>query len=811
MKTDKAENTMFVNVALNIPLDKLFTYEVPQKLENLIEVGKRVFVPFGRRKRTGFVVAIKSSCDLATVKSVLEILDEEPLFNEGDLEFYQWICDYYIYPLGKALAEIIPSGTEKKDVLWIIPIPVLEGIALTPTQEKVLAVLQNYPQGVTLKTLAQECKLTNAASTVRGLHLLGLLRFEEKQKKQLSVRTEKICSLVQDKIAGAKITAKQKTVLEFLEKHGPCPTTRLIMSTNVSASVITGLFKKGLLEFGSAEVIRRASLDSALNRDDKEIELNREQESALSEISSRLNNNDFTAILLHGVTGSGKTEVYLKAIEQVLKSGGTAMYLVPEIALTPQLISRISGRFDENKIAVLHSGISESVRYDQWREIKRGQIQLVIGARSAVFAPLPNLKLIIVDEEHDSSYKQDDRLCYHARDLAVVKAKNSRAVAVLGSATPSLRTYFNTQINKYLYLELTQRVQNRPLPVVEIIDMKSQKEEHGKISLLSDKLISAITDTLKNNEQVLLFLNRRGFDTFLVCADCGYNFHCPNCSVSLKHHLSENIIKCHYCGFQQKAIPVCPSCGGSRVRSYGAGTQKLEKEIEKLFPGARVQRMDSDTSSRNGAYEIILKDLEEKKIDILIGTQMIAKGHDFPFITLVGVVAADTSLNMPDFRAAEKTFQILTQVAGRGGRGDNPGKVIIQTFNPENYALLNAKNHDYKSFYNDELKFRQELQYPPFGQIINIRLSSVKKDAVMSESKTLAKKTNGITETINNSIEIIGPAPAPLAKLNGRFRFQMLIKGANINILRLIARELLQKHNSSFVKMTVDIDPENFM
>ncbi len=538
-------------------------------------------MPFGRRKRTGFVVAIKTCCDLANIKSVLEILDEEPLFNQNDLEFYQWICDYYIYPLGKALAEIIPSGTEKKDVLWIIPTPVLQGIALTPTQEKVLAVLQNYPQGVTLKTLAQECKLTNAASAVRGLHLLKLLRLEEKQNKQLAVRTEKICSLAQNKLDHVKFTAKQKTVIEFLEKHGPCSTTRLIMSTNVSGSVITGLFKKGLLELNSAEVIRRASLNSALNRADNEIKLNNEQESALSEISSRLNNNDFTAVLLHGITGSGKTEVYLKAIEQVLKSGGTAMYLVPEIALTPQLISRISGRFDEDKVAVLHSGISESVRYDQWRQIKRGQIQLVIGARSAVFAPLPHLKLIIVDEEHDSSYKQDDRLCYHARDLAVVKAKNNRAVAVLGSATPSLRTFFNAQTKKYLYLELTSRVQNRPLPMVELIDMKSQKEKQGKMPLLSDNLIAAITDTLKNDEQVLLFLNKRGFDTFLVCADCGYNFHCPNCSVSLKHHLSENIIKCHYCGFQQKAIPVCPSCG------YGATERERKnwkKKSKSFFP-----------------------------------------------------------------------------------------------------------------------------------------------------------------------------------------------------------------------------------
>jgi primosomal protein N' (replication factor Y) len=802
---------MLVNVALNIPSDKLFTYEVPSNLWQKIEIGKRVFVPFGYRKRTGFIVALDPPCKLAGIKSILEILDDESLFSKPDLDFYQWIANYFMYPLGKTLAELIPAGAEKKDVLWITPLPIPDGISLAPIQEKVLVLLQQYPQGISFKSLPEIIKLKNVSAVVHNLHLSGLLRIEEKHKKQLAVRTEKIVSLVADKIAGTKLTSKQKLLVEFLQKQGPMAIGDLIKKTNVSSTVIKNLQNKGFVTFTSSEKIRRASLKSAISRLDENITLNKEQELALAEISSHLNKNIFTPILLHGVTGSGKTEVYLHAIEEVLKNGGTAIYLVPEIALTPQLISRIAGRFDEQKIAVLHSGITESVRYDHWRQIKRGNINLIIGARSAIFAPLTNLKLIIIDEEHDTSYKQDDRLCYHARDLAVLKAKLSNATVILGSATPSIRSYFNAQTKKYRYVELRQRVQSRPLPIVEIVDMKAQKEKQGKAPILSDALISAITETLGKKEQVLLFLNKRGFDTFLVCADCGYNFRCPNCAVSLKHHLAENLIKCHYCDYNQKAMPFCPSCKGSRVLSYGVGTQKLEKEIESLFPVARLQRMDSDTTARRGTQDKILGLLATNKIDILVGTQMITKGHDFPLITLVGVIAADTSLNMPDFRAAEKTFQILTQVAGRSGRGDTAGKVIIQTFNPDHYALLHAQNHDYKSFYKDEFEFRKALQYPPFGRIINMRLSSVKKDVLINVADQLGKQARIINSRYKNAAEIIGPAESPLAKLNGRFRFQMLIKGSNLNTLHQIAQELVQNHKNSSVKMTVDVDPENFM
>jgi primosomal protein N' (replication factor Y) len=806
---------MYINVALNIPSDKLFTYEVPPSLEKEVDLGKRVFVPFGNRKRTGFIVGTLPSCDLKKIKPIAEILDDEPLFSQSDLDFYQWIAGYFMYPLGKALAELIPSGSEKKDSLWItpmaqdtdIPLP----LPLSSAQEKLLAFLRQYPQGIAQNSITKLSSLKNIAPAVKKLHLAGFLTIEKKQNKQLSPHSQTMVTLEESKTAETKLTDKQKKLIDFIQTKGLISLNDLIEESGISGAVVKKLQDKGIIKFTASEKMRTASFDSAIRQNKNPIILNNRQNGAMEEISRYLGKNIFTPILLHGVTGSGKTEIYLKTIEKVLNSGASAIYLVPEIALTPQLISRVAGRFDERKIAVLHSGIAESVRYDQWRQIKRGLINLVIGTRSAVFAPLPNLKLIIVDEEHDASYKQDERLCYNARDLAVLKAKMASAIVITGSATPGVRTYFNARTKKYHLLELQQRVEEKPMPVVEIIDMKAQQEKSGKVPILSDALIAGIEQTLNKKEQVLLFLNKRGFDTFLVCADCGYNFRCPNCAVSLKSHVAEGVVKCHYCDYTIKSLPLCPSCKSSRILSYGVGTQKLEKEIAKIFPHARIQRMDSDTTSRKGTQEKILRALEMREIDILIGTQMITKGHDFPFITLVGVISADTSLNMPDFRAAERTFQLITQVAGRGGRGNTPGEVIIQTFNPDHYALKHAQNHDYKAFYEEEIDFRKALQYPPFGRIINLRLSSIKKDALIEEARLLEKSAKKLSALQGNIAEIIGPAESPLAKIRGRFRWQMLIKGKDINALHQIARELINKHRNSHVKITADVDPENFM
>ncbi|HDQ03022.1 MAG TPA: primosomal protein N' [Deltaproteobacteria bacterium] len=804
---------MFVNVALNIPGNKLFTYEVPEHLADYIQKGKRVFVPFGRRKRTGFIISSTNTCEeVANVKPIFDILDDEPLFGDEDLEFYRKIADYFMYPLGKTLAELIPSGAEKKDFLWVSAAALSPEVELSPAQDKIISFLRQYPHGISWNKLTKSNVVKNIAQSLYSMHAKGLIEITEKNKSLIAPRTKKIITVNKDFSSHAKLTEKQAKLLEFMVGRNNIALPDLIREAGVSMSVIKNMEKKGAVTITEEEDIRRVSLESVINtRENEKIQLNIEQKKALEIINVHCDKNTFTPILLHGVTGSGKTEVYLNAIEKVILSGATAIYLVPEISLTPQLISRIKNRFPQDKVAVLHSRIAETIRYDQWRQIRRGDISLVIGARSALFAPLPNLKLIVVDEEHDSSYKQDDRLNYHARDFAVVKAKMNSAVVILGSATPSVRSFFNARTKKYQYIELSCRVDDKPLPNVEIIDMKQQKEMLGKAPLLSDRLICAITDTLNKKEQILLFLNRRGFDTFLVCADCGYNFRCPNCSVSLKNHPAQNIIKCHYCDYNQKSLPVCPSCKNSRILSYGTGTQKLEKEIADVFPAARLARMDSDTMQREGSYDNILQSLDNRNIDILIGTQMVTKGHDFPHITLVGVICADTSLNMPDFRAAEKTFQILTQVAGRCGRGSSPGTVIIQTFDPDNYALRQVLCHDYKSFYEKEVSFREALNYPPFSQIINVRLSSVRKNILADYAQETGKKAQEINRAMGEKAQIIGPAEAPLSKLRGRFRRQMLIKGENIYVLHQIARKLMNEHKLSAVKMEMDVDPDNFM
>nr|HPK53237.1 primosomal protein N' [Smithellaceae bacterium] len=575
--------------------------------------------------------------------------------------------------------------------------------------------------------------------------------------------------------------------------------------------VIKRMKEKELIDCFETEKIRTTADEYLPDQNDTAFFLNARQQKVLREISVGLGKNIFTPILLHGVTGSGKTEVYLKAIASALENKGRAIYLVPEISLTPQLLSRIQGRFAREHIAVLHSGIAEAVRYDQWRRIKRGEIRLVVGARSAIFAPLPDLKLIIVDEEHDSSYKQDERLCYHSRDLAVMKAKLHNALVILGSATPGIRTYYNAESNKYHYLEIARRIKDKPLPQVEIIDMKEQRDVQGNVPALSTALIDAIAITLQKKEQVLLFLNKRGFDTFLVCADCGYNFRCPNCAVSLKNHTAEGVVKCHYCNYVQKALPHCPSCQSPRVLRYGTGIQKLEAEVKRIFPEAHIQRMDSDIIAGKGTQVKILQQIVRREIDILVGTQMVTKGHDFPCITLVGVVAADTALNMPDFRAAEKTFQQLTQVAGRGGRGNTPGRVIIQTFNPQHHALKHAQHHDYKSFYEEEIIFREDLKYPPFSRLINLRLSATNKTCLLEQAAQLGKMARQLCLKYGNNVAVIGPAESPLAKIKGRWRRQLLLKSENTAALHQFVRELLDKTGRSTIKITVDVDPENFM
>lgn len=572
---------------------------------------------------------------------------------------------------------------------------------------------------------------------------------------------------------------------------------------------------KALCDRGMAEIVEKVNDAVAGTEDfisDQPPKLMAEQEEAVRRIGASAAAGTFDVFLLHGVTGSGKTEVYLRAVDEVLRMGGGAIYLVPEIALTAQLLSRVQSRFPGREIAVIHSGISRGARYDQWKRIRSGGINLAVGARSALFAPVRNLRLIIVDEEHDPSYKQDDRLRYNARDLALVRGKAAGSLVILGSATPGIQTFFRTKGGAYQHLRLPFRIDDRPLPVVEVVDMKTERDDRGRTPLLSHPLIAALGEALALRKQTLLFLNRRGFHTFLFCPDCGHVFTCPSCDLSLTHHAAMGVLKCHHCDFTSKPPTICPACRGSHVRSQGAGTERVEDEVRKFFPEARIVRMDSDTTSRKGETERILRNLDRREIDILVGTQMITKGHDFPEITLVGVLAADASMNIPDFRAAERTFQLLTQVSGRGGRGDHPGRVVIQTFNPNHYAIRRARQHDYAGFYEEELPLRRELGYPPFSRLIGLHFSSLKKEDGKKAVANIGKRARELAKTIaGGKADVIGPAESPLARLRGRYRWQMLLRGKESRPLHLLAEKLMEGAERNGLEIRVDVDPVHFM
>jgi primosomal protein N' (replication factor Y) len=542
-------------------------------------------------------------------------------------------------------------------------------------------------------------------------------------------------------------------------------------------------------------------------------ELTPKQIKALETIVKGIESLRFSPFLLYGITGSGKTEIYLRAIERVVKEGRQAIVLVPEISLTPQLIGQFLERFS-GRVATLHSGLSRGERYDEWRRIREGKVDIAIGARSAIFAPFERLGMIIVDEEHETSYKQEEKLRYNARDVAAVRAKLCDAVLILGSATPSLEAYHNAVAEKFRLLKLDERIEGRPLPSVEIVDMR---REEGKGLIFSEKLRNALEENLALGRQSLLFLNRRGFASFIQCPDCGFVFKCPNCSVSLTHHFRGKKLLCHYCNYAIMVPDLCPDCQSYRIRSFGIGTERLEEEIRKMFPQATVDRMDRDTTRRKRSHQRILKKVKSRETDILVGTQMIAKGHDFPHVTLVGVICADLSLNFPDFRSSERTFQLLTQVAGRAGRGINPGKVIIQTFNPDHYSIQMARDQDFTEFYREELRFREELGYPPFSRFINIRIDATSQKRAVKTAEEVGEWGRRLLRkgSYGRGIEILGPSPAPLVKIKGKYRYQMLIKGKQVNPLHRFVEELVRETKKRWpgrgISLTIDVDPISVM
>ena len=802
-----------VEVALGLPIPKTFHYLIPETMRESTRIGMRVLVPFKGRKITGFTIDLVD-CPPDGVKEKLReveaLLDEAPLIHPQMLRFYRWVSDYYLYPLGEVIKTGLPPGLHVKSEL-----------VLSLTQEGRNSLLREDLDPIQAKAFREidRCgsaplkqvlrKLSGEASRlpIYAWRSKGLLNIDAGiEGKEVKPKFEKVIRYEpndQGK-AGVKLQSKkQAEILRWLEEKKEVPYSELVNRLKSISTTLRPLLSAGLISITQREICRGSSVQSDLRPYPKP-EATVAQEAMLGDISKAIHSNRFSPFLIHGVTGSGKTEVYLRAIEEVLALGREALVLVPEISLTPQLLSRFQNRFGDN-LALLHSKIGKGERYDQWRRVLRAEVGIAIGARSAIFAPFRNLGIIIVDEEHEPSYKQEEKLKYHARDLAVVRAKQAEATLLLGSATPSLESYHNAEKGKFRLLTLPERVEGKALPHVKVVDMK--KEE----SLFSEELKTSLQKNIEERKQSLLFLNRRGFAHFVLCPDCGFTFKCPNCSVTLTHHLKDRSLQCHYCDYRIESPGDCPKCRGYGLRGIGIGTERLEQEIQALFPGIKVERMDRDTTTRKRSHQQILKRLESGHTDILVGTQMIVKGHDFPNVTFVGVVSADTSLHFPDFRSSERTFQLLTQVAGRAGRGETSGEVIIQTFNPDHYSILRAKDHDFPGFYREETQFRSALDYPPFSRLINFRVVGNNDAKTKAVAGVMGQIGQSLLKKYRKGIDLLGPATAPFSKMKGRFRWQMLAKGRSSRLLHQFAGELSgrleDRIKGTGVNLDIDVDP----
>lgn len=799
-----------VEVAVGLPVPGTFHYLIPENMRGVLQVGTRVIVPFRGRRVTGFGVDLldRSPEGLEEkLKEVEDLLDEAPLIDPMMLRLCRWISDYYLYPLGEVIKTGLPPGLQLKSELMVSLTEAgcnyLHRGSSGPAEEKAMREIERCGK-VPLKRLLKMFSGVISRSQLFSLKRKGLLHMEAgledrgvKPKLESIVRYEEGQSL-------PPISKKEADILKWVEERKEVSSSQLNKRFRSSSKSLRSLQDKGLITMIRREVCRGLPVRPELKSYPKP-GLTSDQEKAFKEIMGGIDSKRYAPFLIHGVTGSGKTELYLRAIEAVLQLGKEAIVLVPEISLTPQLLSRFKDRFEES-LVLLHSGLGRGERYDQWRKIWRGEARIVLGARSAIFAPFKNIGIIIVDEEHDASYKQEERLKYHARDIAAVRAKEAGAVLLLGSATPSLESFYNAEKGKYRLLTLPGRIEGKSLPKVEVVDMRGEQD------ILSEKLKAALRRNIEEKRQGLLFLNRRGFANFILCPECGFTFKCPNCSVTLTFHMRERVLQCHYCDYRIKAPGDCPTCGGHRLRGMGVGTERLEQEMKDLFPGKEVGRMDRDTTSRKQSHLQILKGLESGKTDILVGTQMIVKGHDFPNITFVGVISADASLHFPDFRSGERTFQLLAQAAGRAGRGEAAGEVVIQTLNPDHYSITRAKDHDFDGFYREEIGFRKALGYPPLSRLINFRLTGNSEKG----TKALAEEMGRVGQSLlkrgfEKGIELLGPSTAPFFRMKGKFRIQMIAKGVNSRLLHQFAGELASRMEGPMkgrgVGLDIDVDP----
>ncbi len=824
-------NLQFAEIAVPVPVDQLFTYVIPENFQESIQPGMRVLVPFGRQQMTGYVVRLSPKTDVKNLRSIIDILDEQPAFSKELLELAQWIGDYYLCSTGEALKAMLPAGIniESEQTVTLMPdesslFPEYVSTTSRTFQARILAVLAQEGEQ-TLKQLQKKVGIKGLYYNIRQLVQKNRIQLSSKlleaQVKPKMIRFVQLKPAFYDEIIlnevleKSKIKSKKRTqCLQYLKlRPHAIPVIELVQACKTSGQLIHSLAQEGLVDITHQEIIR--TLYSASDETKPpQITLNVDQKQALNEIYAQLKIDQFKVFLLHGVTGSGKTQVYIEALKKIVARGKGGIVLVPEISLTPQTVRRFQANFP-GQVAVLHSRMSPGERYDSWRKLKDGTFRIAVGARSAIFAPIEKIGIIIVDEEHEASYKQfESNPLYHARDVAVMRAKLNKAIVLLGSATPSIESYHNALTGKYHLLKLPRRIDDIPMPDVKIIDLMREHRVYGYdlTTVFSIPLKKKIQEKLDKGEQIILLQNRRGHSPFVRCQECGFIEQCVHCNITLTYHKKGNHLRCHYCGYSRSLSLKCPQCGKEELIFKGVGTQKVEEELKKLFPETRVVRMDLDTTSGKLAHDRIIIDFGNGKYDILLGTQMVAKGLDFHRVTLVGVISADTGLFLPDFHASERTFQLLTQVAGRPGRKGAQGEVIIQTYSPDNPCLIYAKNHDYEGFYANEERARRELNYPPYGKMIAIFFRGVNENAVASA----ARKFRQILETRNVPFDILGPAPSPITKIENHYRWQIALRsprsqdptGTNMKKFVKEANNLFQKELQRLkIKMIIDVDP----
>ncbi len=802
-----------IEVAVALPVFHTFTYVVPEIFKDHAAAGRRVLVPFGRRRVTGYIFGLSRNSDQKELKPILDIFDEQPLFPPGMVPFFKWIADYYKYPIGEVVKNALPGGLNVYDYSLITLTEkgrrAHKSEKLSPVAKKVLKQLEAGP--CRLSKLYKNIDQKIPAALLYNFEQSGwIARKWELKGATTKARLERFIRLGDTSLPVDRLSKPRQKIIELLKSEKEMAVNKVKAVVPTAAALIKPLESSGYLTIEHKRVYRDPFGESI--KPDIAPILNREQQHAVSHVCKYLNEG-YHPFLLKGVTGSGKTEVYMQVAAEVLKKGRLVLVLVPEIALITQIERRFRARFGEC-VCVLHSGLSAGERYDQWTRILLGEATVAIGARSAIFAPFSNLGVIIVDEEHDASYKQEGKLRYNARDLAVVRAKQNECIVILGSATPSIQSYYNVATNKFAELTLSKRVEARLLPEIRIVDLRQTRDSRGIQRFITPELQLAMKETLERGEQVLLFLNRRGYASFPVCGACGEAMCCKYCDITLTLHQRSNAYRCHYCGYSRAATSSCDICGSTKIKHLGLGTEKLEDSLTSLFKKARVARMDRDTTRRKGSIIKILKGVKNNSIDILVGTQMVAKGHDFPNITLVGIICADLSLSFPDFRAGERTFQLLAQVAGRAGRGDRPGRVILQTYNPEHFCISAARSQDFNSFYQQEIIFRQALAYPPFTRMIQLKIAG--KDPQKTEKHANlvgdhCRKLKSIHSAHYQSVQIMGPIEASLTRIAGRYRWQILLKGSNTGALHQFINQLRTECHSDFshrrIQVAIDVDP----